>query len=303
MFALLDSSSAAVWSMNERFVEDFYEFVGSSLSKKVSILAVVFVMLKRFFFAFTGYHFLQGFYEKLYTLALRGMNYGNGGNYRESGEKWVIDYVGRTFRNEKLVVFDVGANVGNYGLALRSILGQEATIHAFEPSAATYSKLQAALGNDQSVVLNQVGLSNQPGTLTLYSNAEGSDFASVYERNLDHHGVQMNQKEEIQLKTIDDYCAEMHIERIHFLKLDIEGNELNALKGASNLLEKGAIAMIQFEFGGCNVDARTFFRDYWLLLHNQFRIYRILKDGLAEVKQYNENFEIFANINYLAIKR
>jgi FkbM family methyltransferase len=289
--------------MNEWFVEDFYEFVGSSLSKKVSILAPVFIMLKRFFFAFTGYRFLQGFYEKLYTLALRGMNYGNGGNYRESGEKWVIEYVRRTFRNEKLVVFDVGANVGNYGLALRSILGQGASIYAFEPSAATYAKLQAALGNDQSVVLNKVGLSNQAGTLTLYSNAEGSDFASVYERNLDHHGVQMNQKEEIQLKTLDDYCAEMQIERIHFLKLDIEGNELNALKGASNLLEKGAIAMIQFEFGGCNVDARTFFRDYWLLLHDQFRIYRILKDGLAEVKQYNENFEIFANINYLAIKR
>jgi len=303
LFALLDSSSAAEWSMNEWFVEDFYEFVGSSHRKKLSILAFVFIMLKRFFFAFTGYRFLQGFYEKLFTLALRGMNYGNGGNYRESGEKWVMEFVGRSFSDEKLVVFDVGANVGNYGRALRSILGKRASIHAFEPSAATFAKLQAVLGDDPSVMLNHAGLSNEPGVLTLYSNAEGSDFASVYPRNLDHHGVQMNQKEEIQLKTLDDYCAEKIIDRIHFLKLDIEGNELNALKGARNLLDKGAIAMIQFEFGGCNVDARTYFRDYWLLLHNQFRIYRILKDGLAEVKQYNENFEIFANINYLAIKR
>jgi hypothetical protein len=82
--------------------------------------------------------------------------------------------------------------------------------------------------------------------------------------------------------------------------LDIEGHELNALKGAKEMINKNAIDFIQFEFGGCNIDSRTYFQDFFYLLKNKFKIYRILTDGLFEIVEYKETHEVFITVNYLA---
>jgi hypothetical protein len=113
----------------------------------------------------------------------------------------------------------------------------------------------------------------------------------------------MDITEEIKLTTIDLYCKKNNIEQIHFLKLDIEGHELNALNGAKNMIEKGKIDFIQFEFGGCNIDSRTYFQDFYYILKDKYKIYRILKDGIYELPDYKETYEIFITINYLAIRR
>lgn len=63
------------------------------------------------------------------------------------------------------------------------------------------------------------------------------------------------------------------------------------------------IEVIQFEFGGCNIDSRTYFQDFYYLLKDNYKIYRILKNGLIEIKSYKEIYEIFITINYLAIKK
>ena len=63
------------------------------------------------------------------------------------------------------------------------------------------------------------------------------------------------------------------------------------------------IDAIQFEFGGCNIDSRTFFQDFFYLLKDHYKIYRVLKDGLLEMPIYKETYEIFITINYLAIKK
>ena len=54
--------------------------------------------------------------------------------------------------------------------------------------------------------------------------------------------------------------------------------------------------------GGANIDSRTFFQDFWYLLSGKYKIYRIIKNGLIEVKGYEESLEIFKNINFLAIQ-
>ena len=66
------------------------------------------------------------------------------------------------------------------------------------------------------------------------------------------------------------------------------------------MLEKNGIKAIQFEFGGTNIDSRTYFQDFYYLLKEKYNIYRILQDGLYEIKQYSELQEIFTTINYFA---
>jgi len=104
----------------------------------------------------------------------------------------------------------------------------------------------------------------------------------------------------VTIKTIDSFLTEKKIPYIDFLKLDIEGNELNALFGAQEALKTNKIKSIQFEFGTCNIDSRTFFRDFYNLLSPQYNIYRVLKNGLHHITYYSEYDEVFATINYYA---
>ena len=113
----------------------------------------------------------------------------------------------------------------------------------------------------------------------------------------------MDRHEPLELTTIDDFCRENGFERIHFLKIDVEGHELAVLHGAESMLRDGRIDFIQFEFGGTCIDSKVFFRDYWILLHERYRIYRILKNGIVEIKRYTEHEEIFCTMNFLAEKK
>jgi hypothetical protein len=89
------------------------------------------------------------------------------------------------------------------------------------------------------------------------------------------------------------------------MKMDIEGHELSALRGAANALGTGVIRALAFEFGSGNINSRTFFRDYWELLtksHN-YRIRRVLPGGrLLPVDRYSEELEYFRGVtNYVAV--
>ncbi len=247
---------------------------------------------------------MQRFYEGLLSIALDGMNYGRGGDFRTSGELHLLHHIKGTLKNApKPIIFDVGANIGEYSIALADHFGSSCTVHAFEPSVDTFQKLKATIGSRTNVVANNCGFSDSVGTLRLYKNSDRHTLASLYPRDLDHYDLKLDQVEEIKLSTVDAFCAEHGIERLHFLKIDIEGHELSALKGAERMVREGRIDFIQFEFGGANVDSRTYFRDFFNLLKEHFRIYRIVRNGLRPIDHYKESLEQFNTINYLAAKR
>lgn len=103
--------------------------------------------------------------------------------------------------------------------------------------------------------------------------------------------------------TLDDITEKHGLTEIAFLKLDLEGHELEALKGAYKLLEGKVVRALAFEFGGCNLDSRTFAKDFWHLLvyeHN-FKLYRILPGRrLLHLSCYSETLEHFNWQNILA---
>jgi FkbM family methyltransferase len=244
---------------------------------------------------------MQKIYETLFRVALSGMNYGNGGDLTESGELNVLKIVKEKFNTEILItIFDVGGNVGNYSKSLSDVFNDKAIIHAFEPSKKTFEIFLTNTVGIKNIIPNNFGLSDSETDLVLYSNAEASQLASLYQRNMEHFGLTMDISEKIKLSTIDNYCQKNNISHIHFLKLDIEGHELTALKGARQMIANKKIDLIQFEFGGCNIDSRTYFQDFFYLLKGKYRIYRIIKDGLVEISQYKETNEVFITINYLA---
>lgn len=246
----------------------------------------------------------QKFWEAVFKYSLTEMNFGNGGNFKQSGELYVARLVQKQFKQEpQITIFDVGANVGNYAKELSELFLSQAKIFSFEPSVNTYELFLKTTQPYNNIVAYNFGFSDKKSNQILYTNAVGSGLASVYQRKLDHFGINMDKSEEIKLTTIDDFCAENKIERIHFLKLDIEGHELSALKGAGEMIANNKIDFIQFEFGGCNIDSRTYFQDFFYILKDKYKIYRILKDSIVELPVYKETHEIFITINYLAIRK
>jgi FkbM family methyltransferase len=246
----------------------------------------------------------QYYFESLYFNALARMNIGGGGDYNSSGEKWVIESITEKYKDRGYItVFDVGANKGHYSELLNKIMGNKAKIYTFEPSKNTFDVMEKNIKGMGNIKCYNFGFSDKNTTLTLYSNRNGSGLASVYKRNLEHFGIDMNIEEKVEMRTIDSFCEENNIQKIDFLKLDVEGNELKVLEGAKKIMESGNIEHIQFEFGGCNIDSRTYFQDFYYLLNGQYNIYRIIKEGLFHIDKYKETYECFITTNFLAIKR
>ncbi len=129
------------------------------------------------------------------------------------------------------VVLDVGANIGAIALPLARLL-QPGTgrVVAVEAAADTADRLRchvALNGLEDRVHVVQRGLSNRSGPAYLRSSAFGQD--DVGTRTLE--GVCAVVGDPVQLVTGDALLAELGIERVDLVKIDVEGHELSVLDG------------------------------------------------------------------------
>lgn len=252
----------------------------------------------------TGGRIAQACLNRSAIISQRMMGIGAGAGVLNSGEAAVFPLLPRQ-SSEPLVVFDVGSNRGQFlNLARKSLAGKDFHIHCFEPGQKTFESLSSQ-ATDSRVTLNNVAVGNCEESRTLYYDRCGSGMASLTKRELKHRGIQFDQFEEVSVTTIDRYCETHGIQGIDLLKLDIEGHELDALKGAEKTFSQNAIRLVTFEMGGCNIDTRTFFRDFWNFFTDQkMTLHRITPSGsLIEIRRYKETHEQFRTTNFVAIRR
>lgn len=198
------------------------------------------------------------------------------------------------------IVFDVGAHRGEWTRALLRAMPDLAAVHCFEPSAANWAEIEAIA--DRRVRLVRKAVAEAAGEAVLYATEPGSVLASLTQRDLSHIGLGFAHTERVATLSLDGYLHDQAIERVDFLKLDVEGHELAALTGASGALRQKAIRALAFEFGGCNIDTRVFFRDFWKLLSGHgYSLYRLApRHRLWPIDSYSEEAESFLFANYIA---
>ena len=197
-----------------------------------------------------------------------------------------------------LTVFDVGANIGSYTSEVL-IQYPNCKVFAFEPSISTGSIFLEKHKLKSNVHFEAFGFYSEITSKILYSDTPGSPIASLTKRNLQHFGNEFKYQETVKLDTVDNYCQVNGVIP-DLLKIDVEGHELDVLTGALDTINK--IAVIQFEFGGCNIDSRTFFQDFWYFFkQNNFRIYRITINEPLLIDKYSESDEYFSTTNYVAV--
>ncbi len=201
------------------------------------------------------------------------------------------------------IVFDVGAHLGEWAqLVLK--FNPKVELHCFEPSAPTFKKLSSR-SFPTNVICNHFGLSssNREAELKIFSETNGMN--SLYQREgiQDRGFLPQKKVETVLLRTLDDYCHEKNIQKIDYLKLDVEGHELEVLRGSEKMLKENRIGIIQFEYGGCNIDSRVLLKDLFDFFNTlPYKIYKILPKSLKFFPRYSQQFENFQYSNWLAIR-
>ena len=195
----------------------------------------------------------QHFFNNLFETSIRGMNIGMGDDFSKSGEMYVVNYLYETYFHHQdfIIIFDVGANNGEYSKKLADHFDSKAKIFSFEPSQKTFSILKTALVHFTNVKFFNFGFSDVCCITDLFQSNDPTEsgLSSVYNRNLQHMNRKMDFVEKIELKKLDNFCEENNIDHINFLKLDTEGNEYKILLGAQKMIDNDKIDYIQFEFG------------------------------------------------------
>ena len=237
----------------------------------------------------------QAFCERVAGEALREMGIGTSEDFEKNGE---LAFVGSLPAGS--CVIDVGAHAGEFARAVQKSVPGSA-VHCFEPAPAPFEKLRLISG----IVANNVALGDKAGVVEMHSDRPGSKLASLYKRRLDHFGIQFTHRYSVTVDTLDAYCARTGLESIELLKLDAEGHELSVLRGAHDLLSRGAVRKILFEFGGTDIDSRTFLQDFFYLLSEHgFTLHRLLRHGMLHaIPEYRELYEQFVYTNYVALRK
>jgi len=209
------------------------------------------------------------------------------------------------------VVFDVGANKGNW---ISSVLSEkdDIRVYCFEPIPNISSKLSKnILGNYKykSATFYNYAISNVNGksTFQCYDDTTDLSMMSGLHGNKKFETITGNISTsiEVETKTLDKCCEDGYVDSIDFLKIDTEGNEYNVLLGAANLLSNNSIKMIQFEYGGCYIDAKTTLKSIYdmLCVDNEYELFKIMPRGIYSIVAWNDNMEDFVMCNYFAVNK
>jgi FkbM family methyltransferase len=135
----------------------------------------------------------------------------------------------RTILFRGAVVVDVGANIGIYSRCFSGCVGPTGVVHAFEPCPQNFRRLQSATRKLPNVRLSRAAVGERSGRSQLYL----SDNLNVDHRTYRPEG-ESRETVRIDIIALDDYFKPGA--RVDLIKLDVQGYELHALRGANRVL-------------------------------------------------------------------
>lgn len=158
------------------------------------------------------------------------------------------------------VVVDIGANFGIYSVLIAAS-SKGSQVHSFEPVPHTASLLKSNTdrnGVSARITINNVAVGSEPGNLLITTDRYAGNYLLA-------GGRYAGNAQEVPVIRLDDYVAEKGLQRIDFIKCDVEGAELLVMKGASQVLARmRPIVMLEIaeewtrRFGYSAADLKTY---------------------------------------------
>lgn len=206
-----------------------------------------------------------------------------------------------------MTVLDVGAHQGKYTRLLSSLVGPGGRVVAFEPTPASAQVLEARLrvAGAGNVELRREAIFSEPGTVELhefprtYSSWNSLGVPAMPDPEHPERLVPLAAVRQVPANSLDVFCEAAGIHQVDYLKLDVEGAERDALRGARSLLERRAIRFLQFEISRKPLEGmgRTAREVFELLAGHGYEVHAITEAG--EIGPLTTDSEAFFD-NYIA---
>lgn len=152
-------------------------------------------------------------------------------------------------------VLDIGANIGYYANILSNIVEKKGSVHCFEPDETNFRYLQTATSSLANCVINNKAVGPKTEKLKIYTSKN---------LNVDHRTYKpedYDKEIEIDALSVDDYVSTLLLKqnenekqnewknkKIDFIKIDIQGFEMQALQGMKNTLRNNPNIKLISEF-------------------------------------------------------
>jgi FkbM family methyltransferase len=154
-------------------------------------------------------------------------------------------------------VLDIGANIGYYAEILSNIVGEKGIVHCFEPDTTNFEYLKVAANSKENIIINNKAVGPKTEKLKIYTSKN---------LNVDHRTYkpeEYDQEIEIDAVSVDDYISNLpststplRLRSVHalnggtinFIKMDIQGFEMQALMGMKETLKNNSDVKLISEF-------------------------------------------------------
>lgn len=160
------------------------------------------------------------------------------GNYERRETRLV-----RSILKPAMTVLDVGANVGYYTALAARLVGPRGRVFAIEPYPPNFRRLSTWIADNHAAQVSafNFALGSAAGIAQMFSAFADTDTPVMVAH--DQPSVAS-----VQVQTLDSCLREWQLDRVDFLKLDVDGSETAMLAGASGALADGRISMVLCEF-------------------------------------------------------
>jgi FkbM family methyltransferase len=199
------------------------------------------------------------------------------------------------------VAFDVGANCGDWIVeALEA--WPECHFHAFEVAPETFRQLDdriQKLNRGNRVSLNCAGLSNVEATKQMNFYPDHPNLTTVLQGVNEEY---VSTPFDASLVIGDKYVMENRIDKIDFLKIDVEGMEYQVLQGLKSCLSESKVHCLQFEYSPFSIETKFLLADFYRLLSENYWLGKVFPN-YVEFREYEWPMENFEFSNYCAVSK
>lgn len=234
-------------------------------------------LLQTMFWNPVGTLFIRMFiwFERRFTAVVRNFSL----RAEANGEAWVVGYL-EDLRNP--TVFDVGFHRGRFTAWVLD-KNPDAEIYAFDPSDFAREKYQTGPATwERNIHFQNSALSTRTGSSQFY---DYGDARSSLKERVELESKMENMSKDIydvELDTLDNFCARKNIDRIDLLKIDVEGHEMDVLGGSERMFNEGNIKLVLFEFGSGWISSGYYLYDAVSFLEaSGYDLYRLFNGFLA----------------------
>ena len=147
------------------------------------------------------------------------------------------------------VIYDIGANIGTWSLLAKALF-PKVIIHAFEPLEMHHEAFETAMQATSDIHLHKVALGSSACTLNMQvtSFSDASSLLEIAEATETCFGITKAREEKVTVVTLDEYVSTAKLPLPDVIKLDIQGYELEAMRGGQNCLEHAKFIICEVSF-------------------------------------------------------